>query len=276
MTSQDGKSGDYSAKQRLDSRICAVVGAGQGIGRECAIALRSAGASVVCLDIDLASALSVAEEVGGSAFAMDATKPEIVEAVVADIVAGHGRLDAVIDIVGASFGAALLEIDEALIRRNFDLNLFQAMYVSRAAAAAMAKTGGGTLVFIGSAAGLTSLPNQIIYGAAKAGLHHFVSCAASELGHLGIRVNAVAPGYVRTDRMIARFDDSQWSEIAAATPLQRCGEMADIAGAALFLTQDLSGYISGQVLTVDGGMLNPPRVMRNSSMRQITGRMVND
>jgi NAD(P)-dependent dehydrogenase (short-subunit alcohol dehydrogenase family) len=272
----DEASTDYAGKQCLDGKLCAVVGAGRGIGRETALALRQSGADVVCLDIEPSHAAAVATEVGGTAYALDATKPVEVEAVFDRIVAAHGRLDGVVDIVGASFGGALLDADEELIRRNFDLNLFQAMHVTRVAAAAMAKTGGGTIVLIGSSAGLSSLPNQIIYGSAKAALHHFVRCAASELGHLGVRVNAVAPGYIRTERMLARFDEAQWGEMSANIPLQRAGEMSEIAGAALFLTQALSSFVTGHVLVADGGMLNPPRVMRSSSLRQIAGRMVND
>ncbi|WP_210497112.1 SDR family NAD(P)-dependent oxidoreductase [Microvirga antarctica] len=272
----DDNPADYVARQRLDGKLCAVVGAGNGIGRETAIALRQAGADVVCLDIDEAKAGAVAAEVGGRAMTVDATQRSEVDDAVECMVEAYGRLDAVVDIVGASFGSSLLEIDEDLIRRNFDLNLFQAMHVTRAAAAAMAKTGGGTIVLIGSSAGLSSLPNQIVYGSAKAALHHFVRCAASELGHLGVRVNAVAPGYVRTERMVARFDIEQWDELSSNIPLQRAGELAEIAGAALFLTQELSSFITGHVLVADGGMLNPPRVLRASSSRQIAGRLSNN
>ena len=135
----------------------------------------------------------------------------------------------------------------------------------------MANRGSGSIVLIGSSAGIASLPNQIAYGAAKAALHHFVAGAASELGHRGIRVNAIAPGYVRTERMVERFAAEQWAEVERNTPLQRAGSTADIAGLALFLMQDLSSYVTGQVLLADGGMLNPPRIMSASSARQIAG-----
>jgi NAD(P)-dependent dehydrogenase (short-subunit alcohol dehydrogenase family) len=267
---------DYLARQRLDGRVVAVVGAGRGIGRQSVHALRQAGADVACIDVDLERARAVASEVGGKAFRLDATKPGEVAAVFDEIAATCGGLDGVVDIVGASTGRALLEVDEDLIHQSFELNLFQAIHVTRAAAAIMAKRRGGTIVLIGSSAGVASLPNQIIYGSAKAALHHFVRYAASELGHHNVRVNAVAPGYVRTERMVTRFNAENWDEIATNTPLQRGGTTADIASAVLFLSQDLSSYITGQVLVADGGMLNPPRVMRASSARQISGRLVND
>ena len=144
------------------------------------------------------------------------------------------------------------------------------------AADRMARHGGGAVVLIGSSAGFASLPDQIAYGAAKAALHHFARGAASEVGHRGVRVNAIAPGYVRTERMLARFAAGQWSEVELGTPLQRAGTTADIAGIALFLVQDVSSYLNGQVILADGGMLNPPRIMRASSERQIAGRPRND
>jgi NAD(P)-dependent dehydrogenase (short-subunit alcohol dehydrogenase family) len=266
---------DYSARQRLDGRVIAVVGAGRGIGRQTVHALRQAGADLVCIDVDLERAQVVASEVGGKAFRLDATKASEVATVFNEIATSCGGLDGVVDIVGASRGCPLLEVDEKLIQQSFELNLFQAIHVTRTAASIMAKRRGGTIVLIGSSAGIASLPNQIIYGSAKAALHHFVRYAASELGHQGVRVNAVAPGYVRTDRMLARFDSESWDEIATNTPLQRGGATADIASTVLFLSQDLSSFMTGQVLVADGGMLNPPRIMRASSARQISGRLVN-
>jgi NAD(P)-dependent dehydrogenase (short-subunit alcohol dehydrogenase family) len=266
---------DYGALQRLDGRVFAVVGAGRGIGRQTVHALRQAGADLVCIDSDFDWARAVAAEVKGMALQLDATRHQDVVTVFDELVQRCGRLDGVVDIVGASIGRGLLDVDEEFIAQTFELNLHQAIHVTRTAAAVMAASGGGTIVLIGSAAGVASLPNQIVYGSAKAALHHFVRCAASELGHHGVRVNAVAPGYVLTERMAERFDTESWSEIALNTPLQRGGETADIAGVVLFLSQDLSSFVTGQVIVADGGLLNPPRVMRASSARQISGQRVN-
>ncbi len=266
---------DYCALQRLDGRVYAVVGAGRGIGRQTAHALRQAGAYLVCIDSDLERARIVASEVQGTALQLDATRNQDVVTVLHELVQNCGRLDGVVDIVGASVSRSLLDVDEDFISQTFELNLFQAIQVTRTAADIMARSGGGTIVLIGSAAGVMSLPNQIVYGSAKAALHHFVRCAASELGHQGVRVNAVAPGYVLTERMAERFDTESWSEIASNTPLQRGGETADIAGVVLFLSQDLSSFVTGQVIVADGGLLSPARVMRASSARQISGQRVN-
>ena len=262
---------DYLARLKLDGRVVAVVGAGRGIGRQTCHALAQAGARVACIDLDLRVAQQVADEIGGVAYCADVRREAEVAGVFEAIDANFGRLDGVVDIVGASDGRPLGEFDAEFLARTFELNLFQAIHVTRVAAAQMAKTGGGSIVLIGSSAGFASLPNQIAYGAAKAALHHFVGGAASEIGHRGIRVNAIAPGYVRTQRMVERFAAEQWDEVERNTPLQRAGTTADIAGLALFLMQDLSSYVTGQVLLADGGMLNPPRVMSGSSARQIAG-----
>lgn len=262
---------DYGARLRLDGRAVAVVGAGRGIGRQTCHALSQAGARVACIDLDLRAAQEVAGEVGGQAFCADVRQEAAVAEIFDAIEASLGRLAGVVDIVGASDGRPLQEFDAGFLARTFELNLFQAIHVTRVAAGRMANTGGGSVVLVGSSAGFASLPNQLAYGSAKAALHHFVRGAASELGHQGIRVNAIAPGYVRTQRMVERFRPDQWNEVERNTPLQRAGTTADIAGLALFLMQDLSSYVTGQVLLADGGMLNPPRVMSASSARQIAG-----
>jgi NAD(P)-dependent dehydrogenase (short-subunit alcohol dehydrogenase family) len=266
---------DYAARTRLDGRVVAVVGAGRGIGRQTAHAMAQFGARVACVDREAALADRVASETGGHGFAADVRREAGVEALFDAIAATMGVPSAVVDIVGGSEGRPLAGVDDAHLQRTFELNLFQAIHVTRVAGQAMARAGGGAVVLIGSVAGFASLPNQIAYGAAKAALHHFIRGAAAELGHAGVRVNGIAPGYVRTERMVARFDAAQWDEIAANTPLQRAGATADIAGLAVALVQDLAGFVTGQVVQADGGLLGPPRVMRLASQRQIAGSAVN-
>jgi NAD(P)-dependent dehydrogenase (short-subunit alcohol dehydrogenase family) len=118
----------------------------------------------------------------------------------------------------------------------------------------MVETGGGTMVFIASVSGFTSAPNHAAYGAAKAGLMAWVQSVAVELGSKQIRANAVAPGTILTPRMDAAFDDAKRKENAAVVPLGHMGETPDIAGAVLFLTSDLSKFISGRTVVVDGGV----------------------
>jgi NAD(P)-dependent dehydrogenase (short-subunit alcohol dehydrogenase family) len=109
------------------------------------------------------------------------------------------------------------------------------------------------MVFVGSISGMVSVANQAAYGTAKAALHHLVRCAAHELGPQSVRVNAVAPGFVRTPRLLARLDEEFWDRVANVNPLRRVAIPADVASAILFLASDLASYVTGNVLTLDGG-----------------------
>jgi NAD(P)-dependent dehydrogenase (short-subunit alcohol dehydrogenase family) len=119
--------------------------------------------------------------------------------------------------------------------------------------AALKRLGGGAMTFVGSISGLRSVPGQAIYGAAKAALHHLVRCAAHEFGPAGIRVNAVAPSFVRTPRLEARLDEAFWQRLETTIPMRRVGQPADVAAAVLFLQSGLARYVTANVLTLDGG-----------------------
>lgn len=267
---------DYMARARLDGDGHVVIGAGRGIGRQCAHALAQAGARVVCVDLERARAEAVAAELGGIAMDADVTKRDEVERLLCEARRALGRLDGVVDIVGASLGSTVLDATDELIDRNLDINLRHAILTVQVGARLMAEAGGGTITLVGSIAGVSALPKQALYGAAKAALHHFVRSSAAELGHLGVRVNAIAPGYVRTPRMLDRFGDDRWEEIAEATPLQRAGLPSEIASIALFLASGWSSFLTGQVILADGGLTAPIRAMRASSSEQIAGRLLND
>lgn len=267
---------DYMSMTRLDGQGHVVIGAGRGIGRQCAHALAQAGARVVCVDMDIGRAQGVADEVGGVAMSADVTSRSELEALLAKAARDLGRLDGVVNIVGASLGSTILEATDELIEQNLDINLKHAILTVQLGARLMSASGGGSVTLVGSIAGIAALPKQALYGAAKAALHHFVRSSAAELGHLGVRVNAVAPGYVRTPRMLDRFDDEKWDEIEEATPLQRSGLPSDIASVALFLASGLGSFVTGQVILADGGLTAPIRAMRASSAAQIAGRLLND
>lgn len=265
---------DYMALARLGGQGHVVIGAGRGIGRQCAHALSQAGARVVCVDMDLSRAKTVAAELNGVAMSADVTKRAEVERLLDQARRELGRIDGIVNIVGASLGSTVLDATDELIDRNLDINLRHAILTVQVGARLMAETG-GCITLVGSIAGISALPKQALYGAAKAALHHFVRSSAAELGHLGVRVNAVAPGYVRTPRMLDRFDDDKWDEIEDATPLQRSGVPSDIASVALFLASGWGSFLTGQVILADGGLTAPIRAMRASSAAQISGRLLN-
>jgi NAD(P)-dependent dehydrogenase (short-subunit alcohol dehydrogenase family) len=244
---------DYPALLRLDGRGFVVVGAGQGIGRQTAHALVAAGASVVCADVDGDRADAVAAEVRGTPWAGDVRARDAVERLVADAERTLGRLDGVVDIVGEARFCPFLDCSDEDWDWSFEMVLRHAYLTAQVAGRAMVDRG-GVMVFVASVSGLTSAPRHAPYGAAKAGLMSLVRTVAVELGPRRVRANAVAPGAVRTPRVATLLGEEGMARNAANAPLRRIGDPADIASAVLFLASDLSAYVTGQTLVVDGGV----------------------
>ena len=244
---------DYPALLRLDGRGFVVVGAGRGIGRQAAHALAAAGARVVCADVDRDRAGAVAAEVGGTQWSGDVRSRDAVERLIADAGRALGRLDGVVDIVGEARYGTVLECSDDDWDWNFDMVLRHAYLTAQLAGRAMVDRG-GVMVFVASVSGLTGAPRHAAYGAAKAGLMSLVRTVAVELGPRGVRANAVAPGAVWTPRVATLLGEDGRARSAENAPLRRIGTPGDIAGAILFLASDLSAYVTGQTLVVDGGV----------------------
>ena len=253
---------DHRALTRLDGRGIIVLGAGgEGMGTATARLLAAAGARVMCVDIreDLASA--VADEVGGEAYAANVTDRTEMEKLFAHADRVFGKHFAgLVDIVGGGGRGRLASFDDAAIDQLLALNLRQALLAIQIGAPMLAARGGGTMAFVGSIAGIAVAPGQPIYAMAKAGLHHLVRQAADEFGPRGVRLNVVAPGVVERERWTDKAD--MLSRIAGETPLRRVGNVRDVANVLYFLMTDLSSYMTGTVLNVDGGKMigaNLPR-----------------
>jgi NAD(P)-dependent dehydrogenase (short-subunit alcohol dehydrogenase family) len=244
----------YPGLLRLDGRGAMVVGAGQGIGRQAAHALASVGARVFCADMVGDLATEVAAEVDGVAGVGDARVRADVDRLVGEAVRAFGRVQHVVDIVGMAQFADLFEVDDANWEFHLDECVRQAMHVLQAGGRALRDGGGGSMAFVASVSGISSAPRHIAYGVAKAGLMSMVRTAAVELGPLGIRVNAVAPGTVATPRISAALGTEGIAEQGANSPLGGVARPKDIAAALLFLTSDLAAYVSGQTLVVDGAV----------------------
>ena len=244
---------DYLSLVRLDGRLVVVLGAGNGIGRQVSHALAQAGARVVCVDREAPLAEFVAGEVAGIPVTADVTRREEVERVFAEAVAA-APVRGVVDIVGMPRLGPLRDLDDAGWRWQLDMVLTHAFLAVQIGGQAVAQAGGGSLVFVGSLAGLATLPGQVAYGAAKAALHHLVAGAARELGPRGVRVNAVAPGFVHTPRLNSLLSTEQWAQIDAQIPLGSAAQPAEIAATILFLSSDLASHVTGQTLSVDGGV----------------------
>jgi 3-oxoacyl-[acyl-carrier protein] reductase len=238
----------------LTGKAALVAGAGQGIGRACALALAEAGARVACVDNDRGRAEAVAAEVGGLALVVDARQRSEVEGAVATTVAELGALDVCVDIIGEARWGRMLDFTDEDWDASFDLVLRHVFLFGQAAGRAMVDSGtGGAFVAVASVSGLTGAPNHGPYGAAKAGLMALVKTLALELAASQVRVNAVAPGAVLTPRVLERLSPERRVESAKAIPLGRQAEPEEIAKAVTFLASDLASYVTGQTLVVDGG-----------------------
>ncbi len=245
---------DYSTLLRLDGRGFVVIGAGQGIGRQTAHALASVGARVFCVDLEPERAARVAREVGGLPWSGDARERPAVERMIAEATQALGRIHGIVDIVGMARFADFLDIRDEDWDWAFDMVLRHAYLAAQVGGRAMTASGGGVLVFVASVSGLSSAPRHAAYGAAKAALVALVKSLAVELGPRGVRANAVAPGVIWTPRVSASLGEEGRKRNSANTPLGRVGRPADIAGTILFLVSDLSSYLTGQTLVVDGGV----------------------
>ena len=256
-TADDSPIPDFMSRLRLDGRSYVVAGAGVGMGRHTTHALAQAGAKrIVTVDIEADRAEEIADEVGEQAvpWVGDVTTRQGAADLAAFAEENLDRIDGFVDIIGMAKWESILDMSDETFDWEIDMNLRHAFLLSQELGRRMVETGGGTMVFVSSVSGLTSGPMHAAYGAAKAGLMAWTQTLAEELGPKGIRANTVAPGTILSPRMDAVFNDDQRRVNAENAPLKRMGATSDIAAAALFLTSDLSGYVSGRTIVVDGGV----------------------
>jgi 3-oxoacyl-[acyl-carrier protein] reductase len=251
----------YTVDLGLAGKSALVIGTGSGMGQATVTALAGAGAHVACFDIsqDAASEASrLVEAAGRTSLSLsgDATKRDDVAQAVAATVEALGSIDIVVSVVGdGTKGDRLLETDDAVWERVFDMCLKTGRNAAQTAVPRMIEQGrGGAFAFISSIGGISGLPGQSPYSAAKAGLISLVKTLALEYGMERIRFNAVAPGIVQTPEIERISSAEVLDEAARNIPLRRVGRPDDIAKAILFLVSDLGGYVTGQTLSVDGGV----------------------
>lgn len=239
----------------LTGRLAVVTGGAAGIGRAISEVLAEAGATVVVVDRDEAAAMSLAERLEGQAQPLDVTDAEAAEAAAADLVARHGTPDILVNNAGIVMNAPSLEVHLADWRRVMDVNLHGVFHTSRAFGRHMVAAGKGAVVNISSICGeVTVHPQpQAAYNAAKAGVNLLTKSLAVEWAGK-VRVNAVAPGYTATELTLLGRSKPEWFNTwLSGTPMGRLAEPREIALAVAFLASDAASYVTGTVLTVDGG-----------------------
>jgi 3-oxoacyl-[acyl-carrier protein] reductase len=242
----------------LSGRVALVTGAGRGLGRAIAQTLAAAGAHVACVDISaesLAQTVAAIQAAGGTAMplACDVTDSQRVNQTVDEVVKTWGALHVLVNNAGITRDNILLRMKDEQWDAVIQVNLRGTFLFTRAAAKPMLKAHGGRIVNIASVAGLIGNPGQTNYSASKAGVIGLTRTVARELAGRGITVNAVAPGFIATE-MTAGLGEEVLAEVRKQTPLARLGEPQDIADAVLFLASDAASFITGHVLTVDGGL----------------------
>ncbi len=244
---------------RLKNKVAVITGAANGLGRETALTFAREGAKIVVADINETAGEKVVAEIarqGGVASftTVNVANAESANQMVQHALTQYGRLDILINNAGILSDARLVKMELEQWQRVIDVNLKGVFLCGQAAAKVMETQGSGVILNAASVVGLYGNFGQSNYVATKAGVIGMTKTWARELGRKGIRVNAVAPGFIETE-MIKTIPEKVVAMIKEKTPLARMGTPQDIANAYLFLASDEAGFITGTVLSVDGGIV---------------------
>lgn len=244
---------------QLTNQVAVVTGAGRGIGRAIALKFAAEGADVVCVSRTQENSEKVAAEVRALgrkawAVALDVSDAAAVASTAEQILKDAGKVDILVNNAGVTRDGLLMRMSDADWDAVLNTNLKGAFNVTKAFTRSFLKQRSGRIINVASVIGLIGNAGQCNYSASKAGLIGFTKACARELASRGITVNALAPGFIETD-MTAVLNEEQKAGILKQVPLGMLGSTEDIASAALYLASPGARYVTGQVLTVDGGMV---------------------
>jgi NAD(P)-dependent dehydrogenase (short-subunit alcohol dehydrogenase family) len=246
----------YSPLTPLDGRVAIVTGGARGIGFETAKALKENGATVVIVDINAELGAKASKELGVGFFQADLTQPDQVTSLASDIQHQHGRIDIAFNNAGVCVNVPSEECSGEDWRRVIDINLNAVFYCCREFGKVMLKQGKGSIINTASMSGIISnTPQpQSAYNASKAAVIMLTKSLAGEWASRGVRVNAIAPGYIGTEMTKIGMSNESWDKVwKEMTPMGRVGEPREVAAPVVFLASDASSYFTGSVLTMDGG-----------------------
>ena len=243
----------------LKDRVALVTGGGRGIGRAVSLALAASGAAVgVNYTKNADAAEQVADEIrakGGRAetFQFDVADEAAVEEGLKSVVGKLGALDVLVNNAGIAIDGLIMRTKGDDWRRTIDVNLSGCFYCSRVAAKIMLKARRGRIINISSVIGEMGNAGQVAYSASKSGIFGLTKSLAKELGSRSVTVNAVTPGFIATD-MTGQMSEEQVAELLKQIPLGRLGQVEDVAALVTFLAGDGGGYITGEIIAVNGGL----------------------
>jgi 3-oxoacyl-[acyl-carrier protein] reductase len=243
----------------LSEKVAIVTGGSRGIGRAICVALARAGAKVVVNysgnEEAAVETLRLVREAGsdGEILRFDVSDPEAADQAISDVAKRFGRLDILVNNAGIALDQILLRIKPEELEKTLSVNVGGVLWCSKAAMRLMIRKRQGRIINLSSVVGETGNPGQAVYSASKAGILGLTKTLAREYASRGVTVNAVAPGFIETD-MTAGLPEKVKEEAIGQTPLGRIGTPEEVAAAVLFLASDEAGYITGQVIRVNGGM----------------------